>query len=167
MWTGVHWGGKGKFLKFWCCFKKVGVDTNACLCVLLCATGMQPVLYSVKEALEGRPHWVRAGTEICYFRYDWNVYYGAVWIICTFLCFWHTHIGFCVLKFCQWLVYSAKSVKLFNSHFISLSLLVKITYHNTNQFKPNICHQERILLELNDKKGRLQTLTHWIKMFSL
>ncbi|XP_055365774.1 cytosolic carboxypeptidase 4 isoform X2 [Betta splendens] len=30
--------------------------------------GMQPVLYSVKEALEGRPHWVRAGTEICYFR---------------------------------------------------------------------------------------------------
>lgn len=30
--------------------------------------GMQPVLYSVKEALEGRPHWIRTGTEICYFR---------------------------------------------------------------------------------------------------
>ncbi|XP_075998169.1 cytosolic carboxypeptidase 4 [Genypterus blacodes] len=30
--------------------------------------GMQPVLYSVKEALDGRPHWVRSGTEICYFR---------------------------------------------------------------------------------------------------
>lgn len=30
--------------------------------------GMQPVLYSVKEALEGRPHWLRTGTEICYFR---------------------------------------------------------------------------------------------------
>ncbi|KAJ7997832.1 hypothetical protein DPEC_G00216240 [Dallia pectoralis] len=30
--------------------------------------GMQPVLYSVKEALEGRPHWVRTGTEICYYR---------------------------------------------------------------------------------------------------
>uniref|UniRef100_A0A672F6B0 ATP/GTP binding protein-like 1 n=1 Tax=Salarias fasciatus TaxID=181472 RepID=A0A672F6B0_SALFA len=30
--------------------------------------GMQPVLYSVKEALEGRPHWVRTGTEVCYFR---------------------------------------------------------------------------------------------------
>uniref|UniRef100_A0A3B4WBP4 tubulin-glutamate carboxypeptidase n=1 Tax=Seriola lalandi dorsalis TaxID=1841481 RepID=A0A3B4WBP4_SERLL len=30
--------------------------------------GMQPVLYSVKDALEGRPHWVRTGTEICYFR---------------------------------------------------------------------------------------------------
>uniref|UniRef100_A0A8D3DVH8 tubulin-glutamate carboxypeptidase n=1 Tax=Scophthalmus maximus TaxID=52904 RepID=A0A8D3DVH8_SCOMX len=30
--------------------------------------GMQPVLFSVREALEGRPHWVRTGTEICYFR---------------------------------------------------------------------------------------------------
>ncbi|XP_053538244.1 cytosolic carboxypeptidase 4 isoform X1 [Ictalurus punctatus] len=30
--------------------------------------GMQPVLYSVKEALEGRPQWVRTGTEICYYR---------------------------------------------------------------------------------------------------
>lgn len=30
--------------------------------------GMQPVLYSVREALEGRPHWIRSGTEICYFR---------------------------------------------------------------------------------------------------
>uniref|UniRef100_A0A3B4FT12 tubulin-glutamate carboxypeptidase n=1 Tax=Pundamilia nyererei TaxID=303518 RepID=A0A3B4FT12_9CICH len=30
--------------------------------------GMQPVLYSVKEALEGRPHWISTGTEICYFR---------------------------------------------------------------------------------------------------
>lgn len=31
--------------------------------------GMQPVLYSVREALEGRPHWVRTGSEICYYRY--------------------------------------------------------------------------------------------------
>ncbi|XP_058502222.1 cytosolic carboxypeptidase 4 isoform X1 [Solea solea] len=30
--------------------------------------GMQPVLYSVREALEGNPHWVRTGTEICYYR---------------------------------------------------------------------------------------------------
>ncbi|KAM6973388.1 cytosolic carboxypeptidase 4 [Aplochiton taeniatus] len=30
--------------------------------------GMQPVLYSVREALEGRPQWVRTGTEICYYR---------------------------------------------------------------------------------------------------
>ncbi|KAI3370896.1 hypothetical protein L3Q82_007405 [Scortum barcoo] len=30
--------------------------------------GMQPVLYSVREALEGRPHWVRTGSEVCYFR---------------------------------------------------------------------------------------------------
>ncbi|XP_030643627.1 cytosolic carboxypeptidase 4 [Chanos chanos] len=30
--------------------------------------GMQPVLYSVREALEGRPHWMRTGSEICYYR---------------------------------------------------------------------------------------------------
>uniref|UniRef100_A0A4W5P329 AGBL carboxypeptidase 1 n=1 Tax=Hucho hucho TaxID=62062 RepID=A0A4W5P329_9TELE len=30
--------------------------------------GMQPVLYSVREALEGRPNWVRTGTEVCYYR---------------------------------------------------------------------------------------------------
>ncbi|KAL2093489.1 hypothetical protein ACEWY4_010801 [Coilia grayii] len=30
--------------------------------------GMQPVLYSVREALEGRPRWVRTGREICYYR---------------------------------------------------------------------------------------------------
>ncbi|MGH0160402.1 UNVERIFIED_CONTAM: hypothetical protein FKN15_059208 [Acipenser sinensis] len=30
--------------------------------------GMQPVLYSVREALEGNPHWVRAGSDICYYK---------------------------------------------------------------------------------------------------
>ncbi|KAI1889776.1 hypothetical protein AGOR_G00166410 [Albula goreensis] len=30
--------------------------------------GMQPVLYSVQEALQGRAHWVRVGSEICYYR---------------------------------------------------------------------------------------------------
>lgn len=30
--------------------------------------GMQPVLYSVREALEGRPHWIRTGSDVCYFR---------------------------------------------------------------------------------------------------
>ncbi|XP_058252240.1 cytosolic carboxypeptidase 4 isoform X2 [Hemibagrus wyckioides] len=30
--------------------------------------GMQPVVYSVKEALEGRPQWVRTGSDICYYR---------------------------------------------------------------------------------------------------
>ncbi|KAJ8340273.1 hypothetical protein SKAU_G00349060 [Synaphobranchus kaupii] len=30
--------------------------------------GMQPVLYSVCEALLGRPHWLRVGSEICYYR---------------------------------------------------------------------------------------------------
>ena len=31
-------------------------------------TGMKPVMYSVREALEGRAHWLRVGTEICYYR---------------------------------------------------------------------------------------------------
>nr|XP_061813066.1 cytosolic carboxypeptidase 4-like [Nerophis lumbriciformis] len=30
--------------------------------------GMQPMLYSVRDALDGKPHWQRSGTEICYFR---------------------------------------------------------------------------------------------------
>ncbi|XP_061679258.1 cytosolic carboxypeptidase 4 isoform X2 [Syngnathoides biaculeatus] len=30
--------------------------------------GMQPVLYSVQDALNGKPQWLRTGTEICYFR---------------------------------------------------------------------------------------------------
>ncbi|XP_062404302.1 cytosolic carboxypeptidase 4 [Sardina pilchardus] len=30
--------------------------------------GMQPALFSVREALEGRPCWLRTGTEICYYR---------------------------------------------------------------------------------------------------
>ncbi|XP_075216062.1 cytosolic carboxypeptidase 1-like isoform X2 [Lycorma delicatula] len=34
--------------------------------------GMRPLLYSVKEAMLGRPSWVRAGDDICYFK---NSYY--------------------------------------------------------------------------------------------
>ena len=34
--------------------------------------GMQPVLYSEREALEGRPGWTRAGTKITYYK---NNYY--------------------------------------------------------------------------------------------
>ncbi|XP_072769967.1 cytosolic carboxypeptidase 4 [Nerophis lumbriciformis] len=30
--------------------------------------GMQPVLYSVRDALNGQPCWLRSGTDICYFR---------------------------------------------------------------------------------------------------
>ena len=29
---------------------------------------MRPVMYSVTEAMQGRPHWVRTGTEICYYK---------------------------------------------------------------------------------------------------
>ncbi|KAB5571666.1 hypothetical protein PHYPO_G00227650 [Pangasianodon hypophthalmus] len=38
--------------------------------------GMQPVMYSVKEALEGRPQWVRTGTEICYYRNNFQLCEG-------------------------------------------------------------------------------------------
>ncbi|XP_077173476.1 cytosolic carboxypeptidase 4 isoform X2 [Paroedura picta] len=30
--------------------------------------GMQPVMYSVKEALQGRPHWIRMGYDVCYYK---------------------------------------------------------------------------------------------------
>ena len=30
--------------------------------------GMRPLLFSVIEAMEGRPYWVRSGTDICYYR---------------------------------------------------------------------------------------------------
>ncbi|XP_030434866.1 cytosolic carboxypeptidase 4 [Gopherus evgoodei] len=30
--------------------------------------GMQPVMYSVKETLQGRPHWIRVGSDICYYK---------------------------------------------------------------------------------------------------
>ncbi|XP_053437701.1 cytosolic carboxypeptidase 4 isoform X1 [Nycticebus coucang] len=36
--------------------------------------GMQPTLYSVKEALLGRPTWIRTGHEICYYK---NHYYQS------------------------------------------------------------------------------------------
>lgn len=29
---------------------------------------MKPVMFSVKEAMEGRPYWTRVGKEICYYR---------------------------------------------------------------------------------------------------
>ncbi|CAH2102330.1 unnamed protein product [Euphydryas editha] len=34
--------------------------------------GMKPVMYSVKEAVLGRPGWVRAGSDICYYRNSYH-----------------------------------------------------------------------------------------------
>ncbi|CAH0727445.1 unnamed protein product, partial [Brenthis ino] len=34
--------------------------------------GMKPVMYSVKEAVLGRPGWVRTGSEICYYRNSYH-----------------------------------------------------------------------------------------------
>ena len=39
---------------------------NPCFSVLF--SGMRPLLFSVIEAMEGRPYWVRSGTDICYYR---------------------------------------------------------------------------------------------------
>ncbi|ETE73574.1 Cytosolic carboxypeptidase 4, partial [Ophiophagus hannah] len=36
--------------------------------------GMQPVMYSVKEALQGRPHWIRVGYDICYYKNHYRNY---------------------------------------------------------------------------------------------
>ncbi|XP_063375604.1 cytosolic carboxypeptidase 1-like isoform X6 [Cydia amplana] len=34
--------------------------------------GMKPVMYSVKEAILGKPGWIRAGTDICYYRNSYH-----------------------------------------------------------------------------------------------
>ncbi|XP_048419122.2 cytosolic carboxypeptidase 4 isoform X1 [Stegostoma tigrinum] len=39
--------------------------------------GMQPVMYSVHEALCGRPHWVRAGSDIYYYKNHYCRYSAA------------------------------------------------------------------------------------------
>ncbi|KAG2471192.1 CBPC4 carboxypeptidase, partial [Polypterus senegalus] len=69
-------GGQG-------CLRGVVEEEKECFAVCLCTwdcvvpvgimgktfpTGMQPVLYSVQEALQGRPHWVREGNEVCYYK---------------------------------------------------------------------------------------------------
>lgn len=42
------------------------LSTDRFIVILL--TGMQPVMYSTVEAQEGRAGWVRAGTNVCYYR---------------------------------------------------------------------------------------------------
>ena len=44
-------------------------NISKALSVLLSDTsGMRPVMFSVSEAMRGRPYWIRAGTEICYYK---------------------------------------------------------------------------------------------------
>ncbi|XP_077453053.1 cytosolic carboxypeptidase 4 [Stigmatopora argus] len=38
--------------------------------------GMQPMLYSVQDALDGKPHWQRSGEDICYFRNNFVPVHG-------------------------------------------------------------------------------------------
>uniref|UniRef100_A0A4W3IDV9 tubulin-glutamate carboxypeptidase n=1 Tax=Callorhinchus milii TaxID=7868 RepID=A0A4W3IDV9_CALMI len=39
--------------------------------------GMQPVMYSVHEAMSGRPHWIRVGSDICYYKNHYCCNEGA------------------------------------------------------------------------------------------
>ena len=34
--------------------------------------GMQPVMFSVKEAMAGRPYWKRIGRDICYYKNNYS-----------------------------------------------------------------------------------------------
>lgn len=45
----------------------VKIETFECLCVCH-FSGMKPVMFSVQEASEGRPTWVRTGYDICYHK---------------------------------------------------------------------------------------------------
>lgn len=39
--------------------------------------GMQPVIYSVKDAMEGQPGWVRAGHDVCYYKNNYARSFAA------------------------------------------------------------------------------------------
>ena len=43
------------------------VTKHVAECVIV-LTGMRPVMFSVSEALQGRPYWYRVGTRICYYK---------------------------------------------------------------------------------------------------
>lgn len=38
---------------------------------------MQPVIYSVKDAMEGQPRWVRAGHDVCYYKNNYARSFAA------------------------------------------------------------------------------------------
>lgn len=39
--------------------------------------GMQPVMYSVKDAMEGCPQWVRVGHDVCYYKNNYARSFAA------------------------------------------------------------------------------------------
>ena len=50
---------------------------------------MKPVLFSVTEAInKGKAHWVRAGTEICYYKNHYNRSSQVTGMQYAFGCFW-------------------------------------------------------------------------------
>lgn len=84
--------------------------------------GMQPVMFSVIEAIQGRPRWVRTGTDICYYRNHFlrapqttggvkgKAYYTATFTVCFQhqydVCYlaYHYPYTYTALKthLCQW-----------------------------------------------------------------
>ena len=55
-----------------CSFKCVSVCVCVCVRVRVrvCVhPGMQVLMYSVQEAIGGKPRWVRTGEDICYYKY--------------------------------------------------------------------------------------------------
>lgn len=47
----------------------IGVEfETSVLNLYVILSGMKPVMYSVQEALNGRPFWTRVGTDVCYFK---------------------------------------------------------------------------------------------------
>uniref|UniRef100_A0A9J8AAJ0 tubulin-glutamate carboxypeptidase n=1 Tax=Cyprinus carpio carpio TaxID=630221 RepID=A0A9J8AAJ0_CYPCA len=65
------------------------------------SAGMQPVLYSVRDALEGRPHWVRTGSEICYYRNNFCARRGqkSSFYTLTFTVMFHHDDDVCYLAY--------------------------------------------------------------------
>ncbi|GAB1600068.1 cytosolic carboxypeptidase 1-like isoform X2 [Argonauta hians] len=53
--------------------------------------GMKPVLFSVKEALAGRPYWFRAGKNICYYKNCYTRSQNRSYFTASFrITFWHS-----------------------------------------------------------------------------
>uniref|UniRef100_A0A8C1IZK8 tubulin-glutamate carboxypeptidase n=1 Tax=Cyprinus carpio TaxID=7962 RepID=A0A8C1IZK8_CYPCA len=61
--------------------------------------GMQPVLYSVRDALEGRPHWVRTGSEISLHIYSHILHSAFSFYTLTFTVMFHHDDDVCYLAY--------------------------------------------------------------------
>ncbi|XP_055969890.1 cytosolic carboxypeptidase 4 [Sorex fumeus] len=69
--------------------------------------GMQPTLFSVKEALQGRPSWTRAGDEICYYKNHYHRSASSAYYTLTFTVSFPHEDDACYLAFHSPYTYSA------------------------------------------------------------